>query len=84
MVAPGGTLIFCTCSLEPSEGEDQIEIFLTNHTGFKRAPLTPDEFPNLAEFITTAGDLRTLPCHWQDKGGLDGFYAARLVKVANG
>jgi 16S rRNA (cytosine967-C5)-methyltransferase len=30
--------------------------------------------------VTAAGDLRTLPCHWADSGGMDGFYAARLVK----
>jgi 16S rRNA (cytosine967-C5)-methyltransferase len=34
----------------------------------------------LREFITAEGDLRTLPCHWPDQGGLDGFYAARLRK----
>jgi 16S rRNA (cytosine967-C5)-methyltransferase len=30
--------------------------------------------------ITADGDLRTLPCHLAEKGGMDGFYAARLRK----
>ena len=38
-----------------------------------------------AQFVTPAGDLRTLPCHWPDPdprmAGLDGFYAARLEKL---
>ncbi|MGC1447423.1 MAG: MFS transporter, partial [Xanthobacteraceae bacterium] len=36
------------------------------------------------EFISVDGDLRTLPCQLPDAdqrfAGLDGFYAARLVK----
>jgi 16S rRNA (cytosine967-C5)-methyltransferase len=36
------------------------------------------------EILTADGDLRTLPCHLPHDdprlGGLDGFYAARLVK----
>jgi 16S rRNA (cytosine967-C5)-methyltransferase len=31
--------------------------------------------------IDGAGDLRTLPCHLSDEGGMDGFYAARLIRV---
>jgi len=33
------------------------------------------------EWITPEGDLRTLPCHLRDKGGMDGFYAARLRRL---
>ncbi len=28
------------------------------------------------------GDLRTLPCHMAELGGVDGFYAARLGRVS--
>ncbi len=82
-VAPGGTLVFCTCSLEPEEGPDQVARFLASHSDFERAPLTADEVFGQEDFITADGDLRTLPCHWDTLGGLDGFYAARL-KRANG
>ena len=39
---------------------------------------TSSEVGGADEFITEAGDLRTLPSHWPELGGLDGFYAARL------
>ena len=46
--------------------------------------VTPEEVGGLAECLTPSGDLRTLPCHlWGDnprRSGLDGFFAARLVK----
>jgi 16S rRNA (cytosine967-C5)-methyltransferase len=32
--------------------------------------------------ITAKGDVRTLPCHLEEKGGMDGFYAARLKRVS--
>ena len=31
-------------------------------------------------FINADGDLRTHPGHWPEIGGLDGFYAARLLR----
>ena len=49
--------------------------------GFERAPLTQEEFPTFpAEAINRFGDLRTTPAIWADKGGMDGFFAARLVR----
>ena len=80
-VAPGGVLVYCTCSLEPQEGEERIANFLANRTDFTRRPLTATEFPGfdaVEQAITENGDLRTLPCLWPDRGGMDGFYAARL------
>lgn len=78
---PGGTLIFCTCSLEALEGPAQTGLFLSQHQDFSRKPITADEIGGLAECLTADGDLRTLPHHLGDKGGMDGFYAARLVKA---
>ncbi len=80
LVKPGGTLIYCTCSLEPEEGEMQIARFLGAHPAMIRKPIEPHEIGGLAEAITPDGDLRTLPCHWADRGGMDGFFAARLVR----
>jgi 16S rRNA (cytosine967-C5)-methyltransferase len=76
---PGGTLIYCTCSLEPLEGPAQVGLFLKNNPTFARRPIDPQEIGGLTECITPDGDLRTLPSHLGDKGGMDGFYAARLV-----
>jgi 16S rRNA (cytosine967-C5)-methyltransferase len=78
MVEAGGTLVFAVCSLEREEAEEQIAAFLAGHPEFTRAPVTADEVFGHGEWITPEGDLRTLPCHLDGKGGMDGFYAARL------
>jgi 16S rRNA (cytosine967-C5)-methyltransferase len=86
MVAPGGTLIYCTCSLEPEEGEQQVERFLGEDPAFARAPITPAEVGGIAAWITPIGDMRTLPhqlpLEAPYKSGMDGFYAARLLRKA--
>ena len=78
MVAPGGLLVYASCSLQPEECERQVDAFLVESPEFARLPVRRDELAGLGEAITTAGDLRTLPCHWAEVGGMDGFYAARL------
>jgi len=80
MVTDGGMLVFAVCSLEPEEGSEQIRDFLARHSAFRRAPITPDEVFGLRELVSADGDLRTLPCHMAEQGGMDGFYAARLVR----
>jgi 16S rRNA (cytosine967-C5)-methyltransferase len=78
MVEPGGLLVFAVCSLEAEEGEEQIEAFLTAHPEFGREAVTAEDVFGHAEWISAAGDLRTLPCDLAEQGGMDGFYAARL------
>jgi 16S rRNA (cytosine967-C5)-methyltransferase len=77
MVAADGVLVFAVCSLEPEEGVEQVGAFLERHPEFKREPIAPSEVLGMAELISD-GDLRTLPCHLGEQGGMDGFYAARL------
>jgi 16S rRNA (cytosine967-C5)-methyltransferase len=81
MVAPGGLLVFAVCSLEREEGEEQIAAFLATHPEFTRVTLTAQEIFGHDEWITADGDLRTLPCHLPELGGMDGFYAARLRRL---
>lgn len=80
-VRPGGLMVYATCSLEPEEGEQQIERFLANHPGFAIDPVLPDELP---EGVTAhpRGWLRTLPGMLAEHGGMDGFFMVRLMRVA--
>ncbi len=85
LVRPGGTLIYCTCSLEFEEGARAIDALLARNSALQRRPITAPEVGGLTEFITAQGDLRTLPCHWPDPNsqmaGLDGFFAARIARI---
>jgi 16S rRNA (cytosine967-C5)-methyltransferase len=82
---PGATLVYCVCSLEPEEGENQITALLARDPRVARKPIMPQDVFDRAEFVTPAGDLRTLPFHLVDPdprwGGLDGFYATRLIRI---
>jgi 16S rRNA (cytosine967-C5)-methyltransferase len=86
LVKPGGCLVYCVCSLEPEEGVEQIAALLARDAGLARQPVAASELAGHAEFVSGDGDLRTLPLHLPDPdprwGGLDGFYAARLVRQA--
>jgi 16S rRNA (cytosine967-C5)-methyltransferase len=81
----GGTLIYCTCSLEPEENEDIVAALLARKPDVCRMPVAAHEVSGRGEFISKDGDLRTLPCQFPDTdsrlSGLDGFYAARLKKL---
>ncbi len=86
LVKPGGVLVYCTCSLEPEEGEQQVKAFLEKQTEFAHEPLMSDKDDMLAPFLTAEGNLRTLPIHLPadvpELGGLDGFFAARFRRTA--
>ncbi|MBT4934860.1 MAG: methyltransferase domain-containing protein [Rhodospirillaceae bacterium] len=80
MVKPGGRLVFCTCSLQPEEGPQLIEKILAGQSSFKLDPIMAEDVSGLSELITGAGVLRSLPNHLSEHGGMDGFFAARLVR----
>lgn len=80
MVRPGGTLIYCTCSLEAEEGPQQIERLLGKNVPFERVPIRAEEVGGHAEFITPAGELRTLPSYLPAEEGIDGFFVSRLIR----
>jgi 16S rRNA (cytosine967-C5)-methyltransferase len=83
MLRPGGTLVYCTCSLEPEEGLQRVEALLRNGLPVARHTIDPGEIGADPDWITAEGDLRTLPCHFAAYDGVDGFYCARLVKRAD-
>ena len=80
MLRPGGRLIYAVCSLQPEEGAPRIEAALARG-GVRLAPFRPEELAALPEALTKDGYLRTHPGLWRERGGMDGFFAARLIKV---
>ncbi len=80
LVRTGGTILFCTCSLQPEEGPDRIAAALKRHPSLARQPIRAEELFGFTELVTAEGDLRSLPSHLAQLGGIDGFYAARLIK----
>ena len=83
MLKPGGTLVYCTCSLEPEEGETQAA-GAAERNRLALRPIAAEEIGGLSAAITPAGTLRTLPCHDAGAGvppGMDGFFVMRLEKM---
>lgn len=76
MLAPGGRLIYAVCSLQPEEGAARIDAACTR-LGLTREALT---LPELPEAVTTQGDISTHPGLWPERGGMDGFFIAKLLK----
>lgn len=77
----GGVMVYCVCSLQPEEGERQIDEFLSRNTNYTRMKMFGDEMPWLDEpWLTKSGDARILPHFMADKGGMDGFFIARLMR----
>ncbi|MBL4604054.1 MAG: 16S rRNA (cytosine(967)-C(5))-methyltransferase RsmB [Emcibacteraceae bacterium] len=76
----GGILIYSVCSMEQSEGPDQINALLQRHGSLKRKEIINEEIPGLEQSILEIGDVQTLP-HYIS-GGMDGFFISRLVKVS--
>jgi 16S rRNA (cytosine967-C5)-methyltransferase len=73
VVAPGGLLIYATCSLEPEENERQVHWFLEGHPEFRRE--TSKTFP--PTLLSPDGDLMILP----QRHHMDGAFAARLRRA---
>ena len=81
MVRPGGVIVYAVCSLEPEEGPGQVAALIEGGAPVTLDPLDPADWPGLEAAITPNGTLRTLPCHGAERGGMDGFFAARLVRT---
>ena len=84
LLRPGGRLVYCTCSIEPEEGEAQVAALLRRNPDMVRSPIAVEEAFGLAACVTPLGELRTLPCHLArldpPLAGLDGFFAVRLLR----
>ena len=80
MLKPGGRLIYAVCSLQPEEGAPRIDAAVASG-GWRHDPFTPAELAMLPEARTEQGFLRTHPALWAERGGMDGFFAARLIRT---
>lgn len=84
LLKPGGRLVYCVCSIEPEEGETQIAALLRRNPDVRRDPIEASEVAGHADWLTPAGELRTLP--YFNPGpdpsfaGMDGFFAVRLIR----
>jgi len=85
LLKPGGLLVYCTCSLEPEEGEAHLAAAV-KRLPLTLAPVAPAEIGGLTEVVAPAGTIRTLPTHLANPvarlSGLDGFFITRLRKSA--
>ncbi len=72
---PGGVLVYAVCSFTEEEGPLQIAEFLAEHKDFQRLP---GDSPWLDGWLDDHGDLVSTTV----RGGVDGFFAARLQKIA--
>ncbi|MEO0913772.1 MAG: transcription antitermination factor NusB, partial [Pseudomonadota bacterium] len=81
-LAPGGRLLYCTCSLLPKEGERQVVQALARHEGLEMVPFAPGAGVEPG-FLTDAGSLRLRPDFWAERGGMDGFFATLLRKAGS-
>jgi len=74
LLAPGGRLVFATCSLQREEGE---AVAAAAPEGLLPDPVRPEEVPGLEGAITPEGWVRTRPDFWAERGGMDGFFIGR-------
>ena len=79
MLRPGGRLVYAVCSLQPEEGEARIAAALAT-LPIRPAPFTAEDVP-LPEALTPQGWLRTTPALWPERGAIDGFFIARLIRL---
>jgi 16S rRNA (cytosine967-C5)-methyltransferase len=72
-VAPGGTLIYATCSTSVQENESVVNDFLLQHNDFALDDIR-ELYPQFDPLCSSNGHLRP----WPHLHGMDGFFAARL------
>ncbi|MCW5724424.1 MAG: RsmB/NOP family class I SAM-dependent RNA methyltransferase [Maricaulaceae bacterium] len=82
MLRLGGRMIICTCSMQPEEGEQWLSRLLAARDDLALDPVRAQELPELQAALTPENSVRLTPEIWADKGGIDGFFIARVVRRA--
>lgn len=80
LLRPGGILLYIVCSLQDEEGPQRLQAAI-GRGGWKLAPFREEDLSVMPEARTEEGLFRTYPGLWHEHGGMDGFFAARLVKI---
>ncbi|MCW3477815.1 RsmB/NOP family class I SAM-dependent RNA methyltransferase, partial [Limobrevibacterium gyesilva] len=80
MLRPGGRLVYAVCSLQPQEGAERMAAALAR-LKLRAEPFTTAEMAALPEALTPQGWVRTTPALWPERGGMDGFFVARAVRI---
>ena len=75
LVKPGGAIVYSVCSIAPEEGEGVVHALLKSNPDF-RLDANPPNREALKDLLDAEGMMKTRP----DQGGLDGFFAARLIR----
>ncbi|HJQ55963.1 MAG TPA: RsmB/NOP family class I SAM-dependent RNA methyltransferase, partial [Vineibacter sp.] len=81
LLRPGGTLIYVVCSLQPSEGTEQVKAALGDGLPLAIVPMQTHELPGIEDAVVPSGAVQTWPSFWAARGGMDGFYIARLRRL---
>ena len=71
-LAPGGRLLYSTCTLDPRENGEVVAAFLATHPAFRRVPFA------VGGLDAPAGELTLYP----HVHGTDGFFYALIERVA--
>ena len=79
MLRPGGRLVYAVCSLLPAEGAARIDAAIAR-LPLRLVPIPTDGY-GVPEAVTGDSTLRTTPALWPERGGMDGFFAARLERI---
>jgi len=80
MVKPGGLVLYCTCSLQTEEGPAVIDRAVDHGAPLVLAPPDLGRLTGEDEYSDANGYFRSFPFHRAADGGIDGFFAARLIR----
>tara|TARA_B100001939_G_scaffold93883_1_gene80523 strand:+ start:216 stop:1532 length:1317 start_codon:yes stop_codon:yes gene_type:complete len=81
LLKEGGTLLYCTCSLEKEEGEHQIENFIKRKKNSLLDKINNNEIDKKLNVSGQNKWLRIFPNSLNYEGGNDGFFIARIKKI---
>ncbi|WP_397475265.1 RsmB/NOP family class I SAM-dependent RNA methyltransferase [Pusillimonas sp.] len=76
-VAPGGRLVYATCSVLPEENQQQVEAFLAENPGFELLDAN-EIIKDRCKNLTLSGPYLSMR---PDRHGTDGFFAAAMQRT---